>query len=307
MQRLKSEEQWHRFLRGIARRSRALLRLEKARRGLDPKRLCFIGMADTANYWWCAQQSLFNNREMEKGFFGAYLYDRINCAFKLGIISGPVRYDAQLLRIAAERSFEEGERQFKQARRAEFLGMTDATRRRSHEADKKLRRDYLAGRIKNETEPEPFEEEEPAHPNKEARLRGKQDEYYLSERYPSFRWHFDWRDYVVVGIPDGITDRFIYEFKSTKVLHYQKPVAEAQADLYGYFFRRKQKRLQFHDIQQGKLLTFSSAISRNNAQRTLRDFAAIEAGKAPIPPKPWKCRTCEFFSVCSVSPSRRTP
>ena len=63
-------------------------------------------------------------------------------------------------------------------------------------------------------------------------------------------------------MPDGIADRFVYEFKSTKELKRMKPVAERQADLYGYFFRRKFKRIQIRDVLRGKVLTFSSVIDR---------------------------------------------
>jgi len=54
------------------------------------------------------------------------------------------------------------------------------------------------------------------------------------ERYPSVRWNLDWKEYVV-GIPNGITDRFVYEFKTSDNLGFfrkwVRPVAMAQGDL----------------------------------------------------------------------------
>jgi len=46
--------------------------------------------------------------------------------------------------------------------------------------------------------------------------RGEVLEGRRAERYPTIRWNFEWEDYVVVGEPDGITDSFVYEFKTTR-------------------------------------------------------------------------------------------
>jgi len=73
-------------------------------------------------------------------------------------------------------------------------------------------------------------------------LRGDFYESTKSEKYPTIRWNFSWENYVILGIPDGITDKFVYEFKSTKdrfLLNYIKPIAFTQADFYGYFFQKK--------------------------------------------------------------------
>jgi len=42
---------------------------------------------------------------------------------------------------------------------------------------------------------------------------------------------------MLVRVPDGITDSFVYECKTTKQVlqYYIKPVALAQANLYGAF------------------------------------------------------------------------
>jgi hypothetical protein len=42
----------------LGRKMRELLQLEKRRRGLDESQLVFIGMANVANYYWCAMKSL---------------------------------------------------------------------------------------------------------------------------------------------------------------------------------------------------------------------------------------------------------
>jgi len=53
--------------------------------------------------------------------------------------------------------------------------------------------------------------------------------------------------YVIVGVPDGITDNFVYEFKTTSnefLMRMQRPVFFTRGDFYGYFFRRPKKRIQ---------------------------------------------------------------
>ena len=63
--------------------------------------------------------------------------------------------------------------------------------------------------------------------------RGHNRELISSEKYPTFRWNFEWSKFVVIGLPDGITDKFVYEFKSTKKrLLFNKALPFAQADLY---------------------------------------------------------------------------
>jgi hypothetical protein len=124
-----------------------------------------------------------------------------------------------------------------------------------------------------------------------------------AEQYPTIRWSFQSGKYVVVGVPDGITDQFVYEFKSCKnsfLMNYQKPVALTQADLYGYFFRRDKKRVQIHIKDGERTETWEDPVNKANAERTLRNFARVDGGWIPPAPKPWKCKTCEFREDCAI-------
>jgi hypothetical protein len=123
-----------------------------------------------------------------------------------------------------------------------------------------------------------------------------------SEKYPTIRWNFPWENYVIIGKPDGITDKFIYEFKSTKdrfLLKYDKPIAFTQADLHGYFFKRNKKRVQIY-IENRKE-TWEEPINIINVRNTLKYFKEIDEGTKPYPPKEWKCRKCEFKEICKPS------
>lgn len=136
------------------------------------------------------------------------------------------------------------------------------------------------------------------------KLRGEIQQMIRAERYPTIRWNFVWHDYVVVGVPDGITDMFVYEFKNTASRflcnYFIKPVALAQADLYGYFFRRGRKRVQIYVTEDGSTQTWDEAVSEERALETFSSFERISKGELAKPPKAWKCRSCEFTSSCPI-------
>jgi len=134
--------------------------------------------------------------------------------------------------------------------------------------------------------------------------RGREEELTRSELYPRFRWHFAWRHYVVIGIPDGLPRDFIYEFKRTEkqfFFLFTKPVALAQADLYGKFFCRSRKRVQIHIGEIERTETYDLPVDHARAEDTLCSFANVDAGKPPRPPKDWKCRSCDFRTTCPIS------
>jgi hypothetical protein len=128
-------------------------------------------------------------------------------------------------------------------------------------------------------------------------------QWTLAEEYPTIRWNFAWRHYVLVGIPDGISDEFVYEFKATGsrfLSRFAKPVGLAQADLYGHFFDRPQKRVQMFIKEDGKTETFDGPVDHRNAEITLDSFARVDQGEPARPPAKWKCRPCEFRTVCPI-------
>ena len=109
--------------------------------------------------------------------------------------------------------------------------------------------------------------------------------------------------YVVVGMPDGITESFVYEFKKVRnrfLLRFVKPVAFAQADLYAYFFKRPKKRVQIYVEEEDVVETFEEEANIENAIETLQKFKDVDEGHTPIPPKEWKCRKCEFREECKL-------
>ncbi len=73
--------------------------LEKTRRGINKDSLLFIGMANIAEYYWCAMKALLKSRRNELRFFQVYLEDRLRYSHELGLIDKLPKTDKDLLSI----------------------------------------------------------------------------------------------------------------------------------------------------------------------------------------------------------------
>jgi CRISPR/Cas system-associated exonuclease Cas4 (RecB family) len=250
-----------------------LLRLEKQRLGLREGRLVFVGMANLADYYWCSMKSVLKSRRDELMFFTSYLYDRVTYALRLGLVSKEPKTIEELLQIGDNIKFSDVEKLLK-----------EEAERFQIETEKEKIMDLDVGTL-------------------DPKRRGEVLQNLLAEKYPTIRWNFKWNNYIVVGVPDGITKDIVYEFKTTSsrfLYNYIKPVALAQADLYGYFFRRQRKRVQIHIVEEKLTETFESNVDVDNALYVLDSFRKVDEGQEPKPPKEWKCRSCEFKDACPL-------
>ena len=266
------------------RRLRELLKVEKDRRGLEEDKLVFIGMANIAGYWWCARKSILRSRNMEIEFFKSYLEDRIKYSIKLGYFNGDKlpRRREKILSIGNEITMRDIEKLLKEWDKL-------------FEEEKDIcEKNRIINIIKTHQDVWEF------MPDK----LGTLCQLGFAERYPTIRWNFEWKDYVIVGVPDGITDEFIYEFKITKsefLMKYTKPVAFTQADLYGYFFKRNIKRIQILIRETWEIRTWMEKVDVNNAKETLCKFRNLEENlEKPISPQKWKCNKCEYRDICRI-------
>jgi CRISPR/Cas system-associated exonuclease Cas4 (RecB family) len=311
------ETNLHEILRDDSRLQR-LLALEKKRRGAPKDALVFVGMADVATHWWCTQQAVLKSRAIEQGVFEAYLHDRILYAHRLGIISKLPTRDGVLLDAGKEITLadvdkllrEEGQ---KAEERAKLLAGTRARWVSEDRVDSAGARTRL---INPDLPPEEreFQEEQAVEEGvrvidlaEDPKLRGRVYQRIRAERYPTIRWNFCWDRYVVVGVPDGIGKDLVYEYKTTRtrsLIPFMKPVAMAQADLYGHFFRRPKKRVQVLVVDENITQTYEEMVSASHAEDTLAAFARVDAGQPARPPKPWKCRKCEFRATCPISQAK---
>jgi CRISPR/Cas system-associated exonuclease Cas4 (RecB family) len=298
-----------------------LLLLEKERRGIDGSKLVFVGMANIAHYWWCAMQSVLKSVEMEPAFFGAYLMDRLLYSHQLGHITALPRKTEAWLEIGSQITFEDietllrerGKKANKLLKRAKGENKIDTQVVSLDTIDDAGNVITLLNPMLSSEEKEHFAEEAQARGSHAVswdstslspKLRGKIHQMSKAETYPTIRWNFVWHDYVVVGVPDGIMDNFVYEFKSTASRflcnYYIKPVALAQADIYGYFFRRRRKRVQIYVMEEDNTQTWDELVSEERALKTLNDFERIDKGELAKPAKAWKCKSCEFTSSCPI-------
>lgn len=260
-----------------------LLCLEKQRRGVSKDTLVFIGMANVAKYYWCAMKSLYKNRARELDFFASYLHDRISYSFQLGLIKDLPQDPKKILDIGDEIGFDDIERLLVERITKKFsISLKEIDLWEQLTEDEK--KAWVSG----------LDEASPAD-------WGELFESFKAEQYPTIRWNFAWDKYVVVGVPDGITKEFVYEFKATKsrfLMNFLKPVAFTQADLYGYFFRRSKKRVQIYISKEGKVETWEAPVDVERAKDVLTKFKEVDIGFIPPPPKDWKCKSCEFAKSC---------
>lgn len=284
-----------------------LLKAEKRRRGFNENDLVFIGVADTASFYWCNQKSLFSNREMEAAFFASYLYDRLLYSLELGYIKKvPTRIN-ELLTIGEEITLNDLEKLLE--KRSEKLDLkppryvilTDKVFDRktivispSLSSDEKIEVEKIA--LKENLKILKLDDLPP-------KFRGELCEVFLAERYPTIRWNFEWDIFVIVGVPDGLSSEFVYEFKTTGsefLLAYLEPCALVQGDLYGYFFRRSFKRVQIYVIEEQNMYTWHEPTNSSKAVELLDAFKELYLQGKASPPESWKCRNCEFRKRCAM-------
>ncbi len=293
---------------GNEKKLRKLLSLEKRRRGVSDDTLVFVGTSNVANHWWCTQKAVFQSKADEVMFFGIYLSDRITYAHQLGaVINLPTRSD-QLLALGRDITLDKIEQllQEKKGERDEMQeGVSLTTLYKTH-IDSEGKTTYLVNPFVSPEEIELIgvpESQLVYDLEKDPIFRGEIYHERSSEKYPTIRWNFQWRYYTVIGMPDGLTDDFVYEYKTTRerfLFNFVKPVAVAQVNLYGYFFCRPRKRLQIYIIDEDRTETFEGAVDLKKAEETLEAFASVDAGGPAYPPKKWKCSKCEFRSTCHV-------
>ena len=307
-------------LTGDIKRLERLLALEKQRRGLPAGALVFVGMHNAAQHWWCTQQAVLKSRGGELTFFAAHLQDRIQMAQRLGLIGKLPRSNEAILDIGRNLSLADVETYLKNDHQNPSEGRPGprATVLYEDRVDKK-------GRCLRSVSPDLTEDERKEYEADAAAkgiavigvsintdkldpmLRGEVLHSTRAERYPSVRWSFPWKKYTVVGVADGLTKEFAYEYKTTRTRHFLtfvKPVALAQADLYGFFFQRPGKRVQIHVVDENRTETYGAPVNIARAEETLAAFARVEGGAPAHPPKAWKCNACEFRLDCPINQSK---
>jgi len=230
----------------------------------------FLGCSCIAQAHWCDLKAIFTSLCKEYGFKAAYDQDVL--------LQGERPTIEDYNRLLSER-----------LAHADNVGFTLEAIETSRG---RVSWDWETGRIVQEGIPDP-------------RIRGELIEAHRAEQYPQIRFHFGFMDKIIIGVPDGITDEFCYEFKSTQneFLHwYVLPVAKSQASLYAYFLKRPRIRIQIHILDTDEVKTVVQEADYAQTEAELTRFVELLSGqREAIPPRRWKCGKCEFQKYCNVS------
>lgn len=110
-----------------------------------------------------------------------------------------------------------------------------------------------------------------------------------AEKLPTVRLWFHYKNYIVGGVPDGVADDYVYEFKATTLRKLEQEEVRnqsiRQATLYACAFRRPSIKIEIarfqirkpfpirlHDLPKPHITTTSILASDNQALSILDDF-----------------------------------
>ena len=115
---------------------------------------------------------------------------------------------------------------------------------------------------------------------------GDTEHLEFAEKYPTIISFWEWENRYIVGFPDGLTDEFVYEFRSVNsyyLLQHLKPVALAPAGLYAYFLDRPKIGYRSESNRPTRL-RLSNKSSPDSAAALLKTMLALLDGSTrPIP------------------------
>ncbi|HEK86074.1 MAG TPA: hypothetical protein ENO29_06945 [Candidatus Aminicenantes bacterium] len=290
-----------------SKKIKRLFLIERKRRKAKRNKPIFIGTLNIANYKWCSIKSILKSTERELMFFTIYLHDRLIYSYRLNLIKKFPKKDSEILEIGDDITFKDIEKILNE----EKLNFKNQKNRISIASETIVNKGKKLALINPNLSPfqkQIFEEIAKSEGAKVISIeeapgitRGEILEDSLAEKYPTIRWNFKWNEYSIIAAPDGITDDFVYEFKTTKnrfLSNFIKPVALAQADLYGYSFKRKKKKVQIYIMEESKRETWEAEIDENNVLGLLEKFSMANEFHKFFPPKEWKCKVCEYFNKC---------
>jgi len=247
-----------------------LMNLEKERLGISRDKLVFIGMANLSKYYWCAWQYYLKSKKNELEFFSAYFQDRLKYSKELGMLKKIPKNEKEILKIGDKINFKQIQNLLKKRQ------VTISSNETKKEVKKLLKK-----------------EDDPL-------IKGNYHQTLYAENYPSIRWNFRYKDIVLIGIPDGITDNFVYEFKSTKRRYFPDTckTARLQANLYGHYFKRPKKKIQIYCKEENQVFDYFEEVDDNDIIELLEKWVHMISGELPIKPEFWKCNICEFKDEC---------
>jgi CRISPR/Cas system-associated exonuclease Cas4 (RecB family) len=263
---------------------KTLLTLEKQRRNVPVDTLVFAGASIIADYYWCAWQSKYKSRRGELNYFATYLENRLNYSNLLGYSSRIPKNDEALLTVGDNITFDDIKQLLQHNSQLAVV-------------DKPKDEESGMSIVLSESSPS---------------IRGAILHEELAEKHPTISWHFTWDKYVILTVPDGITDEYIYEFKTIKSKNYisfSKPIANAQAEIYALQWNRPKKRIQYYIMQDETFQTTESQTDRAIAEKLFCLFRELHQNPKPVIPLPvaFKCKSCSFAEFCEGRKQTQLP
>lgn len=291
----------------------------KRKSNLSSEELVFVSTSIIASYWWCPVKAFILSKVNELNYFKMYLHDTITYSYELGYVNNVPKNIEEILNIGCNLTLNDMEKILKKRmklNKGRTISWFENGCKITIIEDKFAIIQYGNVRLGyiNPLLTQPLKRMFKDRVRKlnaivvdfntlPSKVRGKILEVMVKEKYPTIRWYFKWGKYVVIAEPDGLTNELVYEFKTTKNMRTYSEifkVAEAQADIYGYFFRRKRKKIQTYVLSENKLLTVSKDVNKDYAEETLTSFLKLDKYRKFPKPEKWKCRICELRNKCPV-------
>ena len=130
-------------------------------------------------------------------------------------------------------------------------------------------------------------------------FRGGIDEYKHARFHTRTMGLFRTPALTVVAVPDALEEDFAYEFKSSNLVRFMRPVARTQANLYAYIFQKSRWVVDIYVPRQDKTYTYEQEVDIKSAKDDLEKFTnLIFERMEPWPCKEWKCKSCEHMVHC---------
>lgn len=292
---------------------------EKKKLSIKKDQICFVAVADIARMYWCHQQMIFKIRNNEKNIFASYKediekYGQLSKKEVHKILSQfmedytTINIHGRAITIIPDESdinkFDYPLKKILTNNFIEILNKCKNYRSALIKLENELKKNnipYLAiAEMSNDTANRKTIYDNPLE-------RGIFEELNRAEHYPTFRYHFNWKNYIIEGAPDGIGPDFCYEFKTTAnefLCNFIKPMAIAQANIYSYLFEKPKIKVQIKLMNKvnERSIIIEQKTDERHAVHTLNTMDKLLTNKMnPIPPKQWKCKSCEYRSECRIT------
>lgn len=255
--------------------SKELMKLEKQRLGFNQNDLVFVSAGDFSKFYWCPMQTYFSLKQNETKKFEGYLLDKIQYSFELGDLKKLPQTKNELLSIGDKIKLKDIYQLLKQKKYSNIK-----TQEQIIDAKKQLKQCTL------QTE------------------KGHYLETIYAQTFSQIHWFVKYKNFIFTCEPDGISEEFVYEFKSSKNTYFSKQSmqkAKLQTDIYAVCFNQKNKRIDQLITSTNKIQKIEESLNIKRLDFVIEQINNIIKGVLPSPPyQKFKCNNCEYKNECTI-------